>query len=374
MSLKTRFHLILLLIFCGTIVEFFVFYRQKTTLNSPRVLRKSSLLSLNNLNRLNLQQMLNTEGTKSFLAYCKKIRINPFLVEPFLLYNYLDRKQQDYFVAKNLNPKVFNYKYDLITFGIKVQHHTDGDLQIHQSDLPNGLDCVTLYGQNHTKEWHLNDPIEGQPKPIPVSYVFVHKTSKHRIQLVPFYPRTASLWTGKIEDKTEGKNESAKHSDFHFGQYEELFDDFDLIRPFESFSIPNNPFDFLMNKNNSRLIECERTTAIGYYEKYSNTDPPETEFVRKSEETIQSFKQMMSDYRMPFWMSSGTLLGWYRQCNIISYTTDLDFEADSRFASEEMTESLLHNEYGFRFLYVWGIVQKGYEYTFARNNIKSESF
>lgn len=62
--------------------------------------------------------------------------------------------------------------------------------------------------------------------------------------------------------------------------------------------------------------------------------------------------------------------GWYRQCNVISYTTDIDFAADSRFASEEMTEKMKKNKYNFKFLYIWGIVENGYEYSLTRSGHK----
>ena len=65
-------------------------------------------------------------------------------------------------------------------------------------------------------------------------------------------------------------------------------------------------------------------------------------------------------------------LGWYRQCNVISYTTDIDFGADSRFASEELSESLMTNKYKFKFLYIWGIVSKGYEYSLMRSGYKGK--
>ena len=62
-----------------------------------------------------------------------------------------------------------------------------------------------------------------------------------------------------------------------------------------------------------RLIECDRVLATDYYAKYADKDVQESRFIRKSLDTIGQFKQMMAEYRMPFWMSSGTLLGWYRQ-------------------------------------------------------------
>lgn len=360
-SLRSRFHLILLLILGGTIFEFLIFCAQNASI-TPRNRSKANSLNLSDLNRLNLQKMLVNAGTSSFLDHCKKAKIDPFLVEPFLLFNYLARDDQNYFVAKNLNPSVFRFQYDLITFGFKVKTNTAETIcdQLKRDDLQ----CVTFYGENHTTEWHLNDPIEPERKTIPVSYLFTHKASNRRIQLVPFYLRTASLWTGKIQD--------AKHANLEFGQYEELVDDFNLIRPFELVQIPEDPFDYLMQKNNSRLIECDRAMATRYYERYSDQDPPDSRFARRAEANIRSFKRMMSDYRMGIWLSSGTLLGWYRQCNIIAFTTDVDFESDARFASEEITESLMSNEYGFRFLFIWGIPSKGYEYTLVRKGIKSK--
>lgn len=366
-ALRGRLRLILMLILGVTLLELLIFNIHNASLK-PRNARKTNPLNLSRLNRLNLQKMLFNEATDSFLDNCKKAKIEPFVVEPFLLFNYLTKEDQNYFVAKNMNPSVFRYQYDLTTFGFKVQDSPVETIcqsdELETDDLQqNNLECVTLYGENHTTEWHLNEPLAPKRKAIPVSYLFTHKVSKRQIQLVPFYRRTDSLWTGKIQ---EGKQEH-----FKFGHYEELFDDFQLIRPLELVQIPEDPFAFLMQKNNSRLIECDRAMATSYYERYS--DPLNSQFAIRAEANIRSFKQMMRDYRMTTWLSSGTLLGWYRQCNILSFTTDVDFESDARFATEELAESLMDNEHGFRFLYIWGIPSKGYEYTLFRKSLKSKA-
>lgn len=88
-----------------------------------------------------------------------------------------------------------------------------------------------------------------------------------------------------------------------------MFDEFDFTRPISDIQIPENPLDFLMQKNSSRLIECDPQRATDYYEKYSKKDHQRSKFIRKSLTNIFYFKEMMKDFKMPFWMSSGTLLG-----------------------------------------------------------------
>lgn len=114
--------------------------------------------------------------------------------------------------------------------------------------------------------------------------------------------------------------------------------------------------------------------ATSYYAKFADKDFQRSKFVRKSLTNIFFFKEMMKDFRMPFWMSSGTLLGWYRQCNVISYTTDIDFGADSRFAVDVTEARMRQNQFGFKPLYIWGLVSKGYEYSLIRGGYKADLF
>lgn len=168
--------------------------------------------------------------------------------------------------------------------------------------------------QDNTKEWHLNESIEDKRDQIPISYLFSYKPKNHKIHLVLFYLRTRSLWTGKINNteivKDLIENEGAN---FQYNLYEELFDDFALINPIKNLIkdviVPEDPLGYLIEKNNSRLIECDRRQATEYYRNYSNKDFQRSKFVRKSLVNIFYFKEMMKEHRMPFWMSSGTLLG-----------------------------------------------------------------
>ena len=206
--------------------------------------------------------MSGQEEINVFLRYSRKISgLDPFLIEPFLLYNFLDEQNQTYFIAKNLNPHVFQWKYDFSSFGLKVPGNLTKDQRavflagICEKDLLTefNLECSTLYGDDNTKEWQLNETIETSREKIPISFLFTYKPSGHRIHLVLFYLRTRSLWTGKINSSKDLNelivNEGAN---IKFGLYEELFDDFAFIRPIRDIQIPEDPLNFLMEKNNSR--------------------------------------------------------------------------------------------------------------------------
>lgn len=59
------------------------------------------------------------------------------------------------------------------------------------------------------------------------------------MHLVLFYLRTRSLWTGKVYNTTDFQNlTNSDASNFKFGLYEELFDDFNFIRPIRNVPIP----------------------------------------------------------------------------------------------------------------------------------------
>ena len=65
-------------------------------------------------------EFLDDQRVSIFLNYSQTISIQPFLIEPFLLYNQLDKQQQSYFISKNLNPHVFRWKTNFNTFGLKI--------------------------------------------------------------------------------------------------------------------------------------------------------------------------------------------------------------------------------------------------------------
>lgn len=47
-------------------------------------------------------------------------------------------------------------------------------------------------------------------------------------------------------------------------------------------------------------------------------------FRKRAKELLQLAAKTLKALGVPFWLSSGTCLGWYRQCSIIPYSKDVD--------------------------------------------------
>ncbi|XP_022667502.1 fukutin-like [Varroa jacobsoni] len=74
------------------------------------------------------------------------------------------------------------------------------------------------------------------------------------------------------------------------------------------------------------FIDCNRTRAEEFFEKNGGRDSsPNSELFRiRVRKLLLKVKMLLAKHSIPFWLSSGTCLGWFRQCDVIPYTTDVD--------------------------------------------------
>ena len=89
--------------------------------------------------------------------------------------------------------------------------------------------------------------------------------------------------------------------------------------------VPSNIKKFLFDYEHSKFIECNRTMA----EINRNSNKSYRSIQEEKEKKISVclayiLNQLDSNYKR-FWMVSGTMLGWYRDCGVIPFTTDADF-------------------------------------------------
>ncbi|CAG2172132.1 unnamed protein product, partial [Oppiella nova] len=64
----------------------------------------------------------------------------------------------------------------------------------------------------------------------------------------------------------------------------------------------------------------------------------------KVREALIALKTFTSKLFIPFFISSGTLLGWLRQCGVIPYTSDLDTATWATYASPQLIDKFIHND------------------------------
>jgi len=59
--------------------------------------------------------------------------------------------------------------------------------------------------------------------------------------------------------------------------------------------------------------------------------------------TLGYISQSLESYSKHYWLAGGTLLGWYRNCGIIPYTTDVDIAVWSHEYNEVIEKHFTNN-------------------------------
>jgi len=185
------------------------------------------------------------------------------------------------------------------------------------------------------------------------------------IQISVFYRRNNFLWVGKLPEKTS--NQSVSEKDLYFGEYEAAFDNFELEKKsfkHVQFYIPDEIAHFIGQISSSKFIECNFELAKNFSNSYEQDYLYSTDMNGSVKEGILALKRFTKKLLIPFYISSGTLLGWYRQCGVIPYTSDVDTATWAIYASEQTTDLFINNKVGLRLAYIYGLVENGYQFAF----------
>jgi len=128
-----------------------------------------------------------------------------------------------------------------------------------------------------------------------------------------------------------------------------------------SLVVPMNPM-----RSKCNLPDFLETSTRLFNKQYPNSTKTTMEQIRTYEEIIIKLKVLLKHFHIPFFIYSGTLLGWYRQCSFIPYTTDVDFATFSQFASNETTERLGNKslEFAIPLIHIFGVPEYAFEYRF----------
>ncbi|XP_046532742.1 ribitol-5-phosphate transferase FKTN isoform X2 [Equus quagga] len=162
---------------------------------------------------------------------------------------------------------------------------------------------------------------------IPLHYIC--KLAAHAIHLVVFHERSGNyLWHGHLRLKGHIDRKFVPFRKLQFGRYPGAFDRPELQQVTVDgldLLIPKDPVHFLEEVPHSRFIECRYKEARAFFQQYLDDNTVEAVAFRKSaKELLQLAARTLKKLGVRFWLSSGTCLGWYRQCNIIPYSKDVD--------------------------------------------------
>jgi hypothetical protein len=143
-------------------------------------------------------------------------------------------------------------------------------------------------------------------------------------------------------------------------------------------TVPSDIGHFLREKKVSRFIDCNKETAMKF-----KRLAPSSKIQVNTRIAMREMKRLMIEMEADVWLMSGSLLGWYRECQAIEYTTDADFATWAINANPAFEKKLLkltsrsreNPTPFFRIHDIFGNFRMGYELNFLLpNGFKSDLF
>ncbi|XP_045323302.1 fukutin isoform X3 [Leopardus geoffroyi] len=263
-------------------------------------------------------------AVKKFVMLTSSQNVPVFLIDPLIL----ELINKDFEQVKNISHgstsecKFFCVPRDFTAFALRY-HLWKNEEGWFRTAENMGFQCLKV----ESKDPRLDgiDSLSGTE--IPLHYIC--RLANHAIHLVVFHERNGNyLWHGHLRLKGRVDRKFVPFRKLQFGRYPGAFDRPELqqitVDGLEVL-IPKDPVHFLEEIPHSRFIECRYKEARAFFQQYLDDNTVEAMAFRKSaKELLQLAARTLKKLGVRFWLSSGTCLGWYRQCNIIPYSKDVD--------------------------------------------------
>ncbi|MBN3295496.1 FKTN protein, partial [Amia calva] len=260
---------------------------------------------------------------KKFLELVAKHNLPVYLIDPVTLGLLPQDSQQ----LKDGDPKGTSCKYlctqrEFTTFAL-LSKLWKYDAQLAQSATEAGLEFLEVRGKDPRLAGM--DDLSGTE--IPLHFVF--RLHSHAVHLVVFYERSGNyLWHGPLRLKPSADRKFVPFRKLDFGRQAGAFDRPELLlTSVDSLDmrVPKNVSSFLDEVVHSKFLECRFKEARAFYQLYpEDTSQEAMDFKKKAKNLLHLAARTLNSLGVTFWLSSGTCLGWFRQCNIISYSKDVD--------------------------------------------------
>ncbi|CAN9504650.1 unnamed protein product [Ophioblennius macclurei] len=217
------------------------------------------------------------------------------------------------------------------------------------------------------------DTLSGEE--IPLHFLF--RLHGFIIQVVFLYERSGNyLWHGVLRVKAGGDRSFAPFTRLDYGRHAGAYDRPELILTVLDgldVRVPRNVSHFLAQQKHAHFLECRYRDARNFLQLYpDDASSPAVEFRRKAKSLLHLAARALAQLEVPFWISSGTCLGWFRQCSIISYSRDVDigiFIVDFR---PDIITALTNA--GLTLKHKFGKVEDSLELSFLGDDVKLDIF
>uniref|UniRef100_UPI00358F32B3 ribitol-5-phosphate transferase FKTN isoform X2 n=1 Tax=Myxine glutinosa TaxID=7769 RepID=UPI00358F32B3 len=189
-------------------------------------------------------------------------------------------------------------------------------------------------------------------------------------------PLEPYLWLGALRLTIDDDRNFTVYKALHLGRYPGA-----MLRPavqrttIDGLSLlaPAHPRATRESLKTPRFVECNWQAANEYLQAFpQHFSPSVLEFRRMGLALLLTASLALQPLGIPFWLSSGTCLGWFRQCDIIPYSRDVDIGLRIEDFTPELVPVL--EQQGLTLTHKLGFVDDSLELSFSRFGIKLDMF
>jgi len=161
-----------------------------------------------------------------------------------------------------------------------------------------------------------------------------------------------------------------------YGRQENLYQNLEFTSAVidnTKFHIPQYLNNFIKNINSFHYKPCNYQQARLYYSTYGYDSTKESEIFRtKATNMLTIAVNILQELKIPFWLSSGTCLGWFRQCGFIPHSKDVDIGINIKNYKAELIHGFRNQ--GFLLKHKFGVVNDSFELSFIMDELKLDIF
>lgn len=155
-----------------------------------------------------------------------------------------------------------------------------------------------------------------------------------------------------------------------------------LLIPFEStkayidavyVDIPQYIRSYLAHLKSSTFRGCNYNQARLFYSTYGyDASPASDQFRAKARKLLATVTRLLGNLKIQFWLSSGTCLGWFRQCDFIPHSKDVDIGIWISDYNNRLIPTF--QEHGIFLKHLFGTIEDSYELSFQSGDMKLDIF
>ncbi|XP_053213333.1 ribitol-5-phosphate transferase FKTN-like [Panonychus citri] len=209
------------------------------------------------------------------------------------------------------------------------------------------------------------------------------KRKGHVVHVAVLYERLNQYWWSSPFSPTDYEKrlmlrQGARKADFVNSDHAVIYKKVEISNTVIdglTIGLPKHLLTFHQSAKEIAYIECNKTQAKKFHSAHGSKmgSVEQIDSFRSQVKSLLSIvKSVLDDLGIPFWLSSGTALGWFRQCDVIAYSRDVDIGIWISDYRPEMIDHFYMNN--LPLLHAFGKVEDSYELSFRHGNVKLDVF